>query len=254
MKKNKIAIVFAAGKGSRMSPLTNTIPKPLARVKDKTLLEINLERLADLVDSYIIVVSYLKEQIQDYLGFSFLGKPVYYAVQDNPKGGTLDAFRTALNFIEKKPEIISKNSGYLVSGSDDILGFEFYQTLDEKIRQNPDITYLIAKKIEDRELLKSKGVFRINENNQLIEIIEKPQDFVSKLTNIGLYYLPSQISDFIKTNFPPRILNSDQEEYITDMFNLYAKQKPVEVVPSEANYFSISTLLDLKKANEKGLD
>lgn len=238
-----IAIIFAAGKGSRMSPLTDTLPKPLAKVRNKTLLEINLEKLAGSVESYIIIVSHLKQQIQDFILDSFAGKPVYYAVQENPKGGTLDAFRVGLN---KAKELGLSSSGYLVSGSDDILEDSIYKNLFQAITKNPEKAYLMGKKIEDKELLKSKGVFLVNAQNQLIKIIEKPSEFVSDLTNIGLYYLPKQIISSI----PKKDLAKDKEEYITDLFNTYTQQNPVHILPTHGQYFSISNLEDLAKANQ----
>lgn len=242
---NTTAIVFAAGKGSRMMPLTETTPKPLAKIKNQTLLEINLKNLSCLADSYILVVAHLKEKIQAYLGEKFLNKPVYYATQENPKGGTLDALRTGLKIAQK---LNLKSQGYVVSGSDDVLQKIIYDQLLKAVSKDSKRAYLMAKKIEDRELLKSKGVFRVNQQNEFIEIVEKPQKFISNLTNIGLYYLPENIAGFIPPKSPAK--NSEKEEYITDLFNQYSKKKPIQILPTDGYYHSISSLEDLKLANQ----
>lgn len=63
------AMILAAGKGERMRPLTDTIPKPLLRVKNKTLIEHAIDRVksADITD-LVINVSYRGEQIEQHLG------------------------------------------------------------------------------------------------------------------------------------------------------------------------------------------
>ena len=63
-----ISIVFAGGRGTRLNPLTETIPKPLIRVCGKPLIQWNMERVARNVDKFLIVISYLGEQIIDYFG------------------------------------------------------------------------------------------------------------------------------------------------------------------------------------------
>jgi len=63
------ALIFAAGRGERMRPLTDTTPKPLLRVRGKRLVEYHLERLAAAgVRDVVINTSYLAEQFPVALG------------------------------------------------------------------------------------------------------------------------------------------------------------------------------------------
>lgn len=62
-------MILAAGRGERMRPLTDTCPKPLLQVGNKRLIEYHIEALAAAgVESIIINLAYLGEQIQHYLG------------------------------------------------------------------------------------------------------------------------------------------------------------------------------------------
>ncbi len=241
MQTKTVAIVMAAGRGSRMAPFTDSTPKPLAKIKEKTLLEINLENLEPLVDEFVIVIGWLGEQIKEVFGSEFRNKKITYARQSNPKGGTLDAFRTGLY-----SQVKFKNYNYIVTNADNILDRLVYKKLSKAIDQNPNKAYLLAKKIKDKEILKSQGVFRVKDNFEFIEIIEKPQKFISDLTNVGCYYLPKNISQLVsnKQNL------DNQEEYITDLFNQFSKKNEVVVISYEGLYLPISSIIDLKKANQ----
>jgi NDP-sugar pyrophosphorylase family protein len=60
---------MAGGRGERLKPLTDFIPKPLLKVGEKPILELNLERLAKYgIDDFWISVKYLGEQIETYFG------------------------------------------------------------------------------------------------------------------------------------------------------------------------------------------
>ena len=62
-------VIMAGGKGQRLQPLTNTIPKPLLKVGDKPIMEHNLDRLASYgIDDFWITVKYLGKQIEEYFG------------------------------------------------------------------------------------------------------------------------------------------------------------------------------------------
>ena len=60
------AIVLAAGKGTRLKPLTDNIPKPLVRVGGKTLLDHIVESLPSAVEEVIFVTGYMEEKIKEY--------------------------------------------------------------------------------------------------------------------------------------------------------------------------------------------
>ena len=64
-----IALILAAGLGSRMRPLTNHIPKPLLKIGEKPLIVWHIERLRDAGFTDIVInVAYLGQQIIDHLG------------------------------------------------------------------------------------------------------------------------------------------------------------------------------------------
>lgn len=61
------AIVMAGGRGSRLRPLTNNIPKPLLKVGDKAIIDYNIDRLKSFgIDDFHISVRYLGEQIEEH--------------------------------------------------------------------------------------------------------------------------------------------------------------------------------------------
>jgi MurNAc alpha-1-phosphate uridylyltransferase len=63
------AMILAAGRGSRLQPLTDERPKPLIRVGKKKLIEHHIEKLASAgFDSIVINTSYLGNQIREYIG------------------------------------------------------------------------------------------------------------------------------------------------------------------------------------------
>ena len=83
-------VILAAGKGTRLRPLTDNTPKPLVKVAGKALLDHIVESLPSSVDELIIVTGYLGEQIREHCGEVFFGRKVTYIEQVEQKG-TADA-------------------------------------------------------------------------------------------------------------------------------------------------------------------
>lgn len=82
------AIIMAGGRGQRLAPMTDTVPKPLLKVGDQPIIEHNIDRLRKFgVDDYWISVRYLGEQLEAYLGDgSNRGINIQYVWEDEPLG------------------------------------------------------------------------------------------------------------------------------------------------------------------------
>ena len=86
------AILLAAGRGERMRPLTDTTPKPLLKVHDKSLIEWHLEALARAgVRDVVINTAWLEESIVQQLGDgSRYGLRIAYSLEGRDHGGALE--------------------------------------------------------------------------------------------------------------------------------------------------------------------
>jgi len=82
------AVIMAGGRGKRLSPLTDTVPKPMLRLGDKPIIEHNIDRLISFgIKKIYISVKYLGQQIVDYLGDgSQKGISIEYVWEDEPLG------------------------------------------------------------------------------------------------------------------------------------------------------------------------
>ena len=82
------AVIMAGGRGKRLSPLTDTMPKPMLRLGDKPIIEHNIDRLISFgIKKIYISVKYLGEQIVNYLGDgSQKGITIEYVWEDEPLG------------------------------------------------------------------------------------------------------------------------------------------------------------------------
>lgn len=101
------ALIFAAGRGERMRPLTNTTPKPLLRVAGKRLIEYHLERLAAAhVREVVINTSHLAAQFADALGDGARwGLSIHYAYEGPEPLETGGGMRNALPLLGPGPFI-----------------------------------------------------------------------------------------------------------------------------------------------------
>jgi len=79
-------VVLAAGRGTRMRPLTDRRPKPLLPVGDRSLLERVFDTVAGVVDEFVVVVGYRGDAIRDAIGESYRGYPVHYVEQAEALG------------------------------------------------------------------------------------------------------------------------------------------------------------------------
>lgn len=99
------AMILAAGEGSRLRPLTASTHKALLPLGDTCLLAENLKKLARAnIKNVVINVSYLAEQIIDYVGDgSRFGVHVQYSCEENGRLGTAGGIHQALDLLGEEP-------------------------------------------------------------------------------------------------------------------------------------------------------
>ncbi|PJE64752.1 MAG: UTP--glucose-1-phosphate uridylyltransferase [Candidatus Ryanbacteria bacterium CG10_big_fil_rev_8_21_14_0_10_43_42] len=187
------AVILAAGEGRRMRPLTETMPKQMVRVLGRTLLEYQLDVLPDVITELILVVGYKRNQIEDFLGDSWRGRPITYIEQKKP-GGTAAALALCEQFLKNEPL-------FMVMYADDIHGKEGVRACVEK-----GSPCLLIDEVDDPRKF---GVIETDSEGRIVRIDEKPEKPKSNLVSSGVLLLSNAIFSYVAQ---PR----DGEEYIPD--------------------------------------
>ncbi|MEI6510851.1 MAG: nucleotidyltransferase family protein [Candidatus Uhrbacteria bacterium] len=110
------AVILAAGKGLRLRPITESVPKALVDVCGTPLLFHILNSLPSTVTEIFVVVGYLSEQIRAAIGDAFDGKTVRYVTQE-PLDGTGSALRLLKDELREKFLVVNGDDMY---GKDDL--------------------------------------------------------------------------------------------------------------------------------------
>jgi UDP-N-acetylglucosamine diphosphorylase/glucosamine-1-phosphate N-acetyltransferase len=227
---NMQAVILAAGKSTRTYPLTLTRSKCLVKIGNKPIIQHNLENMAGLVDEAIIIVGYMKEMIQEFLGKEFLGIKITYMEQKEQLG-------TAHALLAAEPAIKGR---FLAMMGDDI----YYRKSIQSLLSHENS--LLVQKVKDPSRF---GVW-LTRNGFISGFAEKPAEFLSDLVNCGLYLLHPEIFQEIKG-----LKKSERGEYeLNEAVNNYAKTHPVKCVDAEKGWLSVGYPWDILNANERLLD
>ncbi len=109
----KKAIVLAAGKGTRLHPLTLAMPKEMIRVGNKPVIEhVILVLKASGIKEILVIVGRNKQAIMNYLGSGKrLGVNIYYRIQEEPKGSA-DAVNLGRDFVGSEDFVVMYGDNY----------------------------------------------------------------------------------------------------------------------------------------------
>lgn len=218
-------VVLAAGKGTRMLPLTEKIPKVLVKIKGKPFLYYVLKNLQKAgYHDFGVVVGYMKEKVIGFLEKNDIKATI---IEQKQQSGTGDAVRQAKSFIGEED--------FIVLGGDNLFSIEDLQAVNKKDK----FCYLVGKEIEDP---RQYGVLVV-EGDTLVEIVEKPQGFVGNLFNIGLYKFTSDIWKALE-----QIKLSERGEYeITDAITLLARERKVKVLRLQNYWLDLGSKEDIPR-------
>ena len=166
-----------AGRGSRLRPHTLTIPKPLIPVAGKPIVHRLVSDIAKVLDEPIDEVAFI------------LGDPAFFG---DEVVSSLEALATSLG---AKPSIYRQDqplgTGHaIMSAKPSLNGPAVIAYADTLIRAKFDLdkdadSVIWVKQVEHPEAF---GVVKLNGAQEIVELVEKPKDFVSDLAVIGIYY------------------------------------------------------------------
>lgn len=179
------AIIMAGGRGERLRPHTNTTPKPLLKIGEKTIIEHNIDLLCSYgVTNFFISVRYLGDQIESYIGNgSKRGIEIDYVHEDKPLG-TIGSVSAIKKFDQDYVLIIN---------SDILTNLDYEDFFLDFINQNADFSVVtIPYKLDI-----PYAVLETSENS-IISFKEKPS--YTYYSNGGIYLIKKELLDKIPQN------------------------------------------------------
>ena len=216
-------VILAAGKGTRLRPLTDNLPKPLVKVAGKTLLDHIVEALPSSVDELIIVTGYLEDQIKAHCGSEFHGRKVTYITQTEQKG-TAHALWLCKDHLKGR---------FLFMFADDLHGANDIARVTSYTRAMLTLTTDTPEKF---------GIVVRHPDGTLAEMIEKPEHAPSNLASTGVMVLDDNLF-----KYDPYAVETKGEYYLTDVLREYAKDYPIAVV-EQSLWIPIGYPEDITKA------
>lgn len=196
------AVMLVAGKSTRTYPLTLTRPKPMLPIANTILIEHNLAQLEGLVSEVILIVGYMQEMIREYLGEQWHDIKITYCEQKEQLG-------TGHAVLQVEPFIQDR---FIVMNGDDIFSKTDIQQL-MKLQAGA-----LVKHVDDPS---QYGVYRVDDQNRVLDLVEKPKEFIGTLTNIGCYLFNLEFFEDLH-----QMPLSERGEYeITSAILSYAKRK-----------------------------
>ena len=221
------ALILAAGKGTRMWPLTENRPKPLLPICGLPIIERQIQELKKIgVKKLYILIGYQMKELSDYLGKNKNGIDIQYIVQKEQKG-TGHAVNQAKNIIKGNFYCIN---GDLIVDSKNL----------ERLKKKKDELTMMVTKVKDGS---NFGVIE-SMNGRLVSINEKGISGKSTI-NAGIFLFNEKIFDAIDN-----IEKSIRGEYeLTDA--LQAISNDIHILEYQGFWKDIGAPWDLITANEK---
>jgi len=231
------AVILAAGKGTRLEPLTDDKPKPLVEVNGRPLIEDVFDNLIDIgVDEFVVVVGYKKEKIIERYEDEYEGVPITYAHQREQKG-------LAHALLQAESHV---DGDFVLMLGDNIFRGNLGDVVNRQNEDRADAAFLVEEvQVEEASRY---GVCDTNEYGEIVRVVEKPDDPPSNLVMTGFYTFTPAIFHACHLVQP-----SDRGEYeITDAINLLIQSgRTIDAIRLDGWRMDIGYPEDREEAEER---
>lgn len=186
-KINLPVVIMAGGKGTRLKPITNVIPKPLVPIGDKTILETILDQFEDIgCTKFFMSVNYKADMMKYYLGQLDHKYDIEFFQEDKPLGtiGSVSLLKGKIT------------TPFFVSNCDSINEQDYRDVYDYHVSNHNDLT--IVTMVKSFKI--PYGVIETGEDGLMVALSEKPE--LTYQVNTGVYILnPSCIDEIPEGEF-----------------------------------------------------
>lgn len=187
------AVILAAGKGERLKPITDKIPKPMIKMKGKPILEHNINLLKKYnINEIFVNLHHLPEVIKNYFeNGNKLRVNINYSFEETLLG-TAGAVRKIADKYWNRPE------RFILLYGDNLFEYDLGEIINFHIMKKGIATIAVCKKDDVSE----SGIVLLNNEYKVLRFIEKPKpdEIVSHLVNTGLYILEPEVLNYIPSN------------------------------------------------------
>jgi NDP-sugar pyrophosphorylase family protein len=216
--KNSIsqALILCGGKGERLKPITNNIPKPLVKIGKEPILSHQIKYLRNQgIKKFIIATGYKSNQIEKFIELEFNNLDI--SIVDSGNVDILFRIKDCKSLIEKK---------FLLCYGDTLANIDLKKLNRFHNSHRGEVS------VSSYQLQSQFGILKSNKDNLVIEFLEKPK--LDAWINIG-YFIFEKSTDLLKNNF------ADFIEYL-------AKSKKLYCYKHRGLHITVNTIKELKEA------
>jgi len=226
------AILLAAGLGTRLRPLTNSIPKCLLPIKGKPLLEIILTQLKEShIGPFLINTHHLSQQIDRYIERSIFSDEVSI-VYEPELLGTSGTLLANLDFFNNKDGLLIHADNFCIAD------FNSFLDAHNKRPSKCLLTMMTFSSLDPN----SCGIVELDKNGVVINFHEKVENPPGNIANGAIYILSKELISILKKDFQNTIDFSNEvlPKFLGKIYTYHTKNFFIDIgIPS-----------NLKKANE----
>jgi len=223
------AFILAGGKGERLRPLTEKIPKPLIKIKNRPILEwiiLNLKKNG--IKEITLLVGYKADKIKEYFkdGKSY-GLKINYFVEKEPLGTGGGIKLLAKNLKED----------FIMLNGDNLADFDFKKMVKEHKENKADVTIALYYVSDASQF----GVAELDKK-RIMRFIEKPKGIKKGMINAGAYIINPKVLE---------IMPEGKSSIEYDCFEKICKQGKVFAFIHKGKWFPTDNFERLNKAKKE---
>ena len=219
--RNLTAIILCGGKGQRLRPITNDVPKPLIKIKNKPILNYIIEHLKKYnIKNYVIATGYKSDKVEEFMMSKF--KDLNYTIVNSGDIDILSRVKACMNHIK---------GDALICYGDTISNIDIDKFIKFHDKDRNKVT------ISSYPIKIPFGVMEVDQNNSVIKFEEKP--VLEKVMNIGYYYLPYEFKKYM-----------NNQKNLLSYIDTLIENNQLNCYRHEGIHITINTIAELNDAEE----